>query len=239
MKISSNKTIEQLKSLVYEANIKLLQSQLVILTWGNVSAVNRELGIVVIKPSGVDYQKMKPEDMVIVDLKTGKTINSKYKPSSDTPTHLELYHHFPKIGGIVHTHSIFATAFAQAGIDIEPYGTTHADTFYGSVPCVKKLSKKEVETNYEANTGKAIIKCFKKKNIDYNAVPAAILENHGPFTWGKDADEAVKNAITLEAVAKLAYISKTINSKVANLEKYILDKHYYRKHGKNAYYGQK
>lgn len=231
--------LKVLKKLVYEENMNLVKNDLVILTWGNVSMVDRDKNILVIKPSGVNYETMKPEDMVVVSLKTGKTINSKYRPSSDTPTHLYLYNKFKNIGGIVHTHSFFATSFAQAGMDIPPLGTTHADTFYGPVPCAKKLSKIEIEKDYELNTGKAIVKTFTNRKIDYVATPAVILQSHGPFTWGVDAHEAVKNAITLEAVAKLAYLTKTLNKNVKNIDTYLSDKHYKRKHGKNAYYGQK
>ena len=231
--------INKLKKLVYEENLRLVKNDLVILTWGNVSMADRKLGVFVIKPSGVSYEKMKPEDMVVVSLKNGKKVSGKLNPSSDTPTHYELYKKFTKINGIVHTHSTFATAFAQAGIDIIPLGTTHADTFYNAVPCVKKLSKKEIEGEYEANTGKAIIKEFNKRDICYLETPAALLESHGPFTWGKDAHEAVKNAVTLEAVAKMAFLTYSINPKVKKIDQYLSNKHYERKHGKNAYYGQK
>lgn len=231
--------LSKLKELVYQANLELVKNNLVVLTWGNVSMVDRQKGVMVIKPSGVDYATMKASDMVVVSLKDGKTLNSRYKPSSDTPTHLELYRRFIKIGGIVHTHSTFATAFAQAGKDIVALGTTHADTFYGDIPCAKKLTKQEIEKDYELNTGKAIVKTFKTRHIDYQAMPAVILESHGPFAWGKDAHEAVKNAITLEEVAKMAYLTLSINPKVKKIDKYLSDKHYLRKHGRNAYYGQK
>lgn len=231
--------INKLKKIVYEENLNLVKNDLVILTWGNVSMCDRKLGVFVIKPSGVSYEKMKPEDMVVVSLKTGKKVSGKLNPSSDTPTHYELYKKFTKINGIVHTHSTFATAFAQAGVDIIPLGTTHADTFFNAVPCVKKLTKKEIEGNYEANTGLAIIREFKKRDICYLETPAAILESHGPFAWGKDAHEAVKNAVTLEAVAKMNFLTYTINPKVKKIDQYLSNKHYERKHGKNAYYGQK
>ncbi|MCQ2792370.1 MAG: L-ribulose-5-phosphate 4-epimerase [Bacilli bacterium] len=231
--------LNELKEIVYQENLKLVKNGLVILTWGNVSMADREKGVFVIKPSGVNYDKMKPSDMVVVSLKTGKKVGGKLNPSSDTPTHYELYKKFKKINGIVHTHSTFATAFAQAGKDIIPLGTTHADTFYQTIPCVKKLSKNEIEKDYEANTGKAIIKEFNKRHLDYMATPAAILQSHGPFAWGKDASSAVKNAITLEAAAKMAYLTIHLNPKVNPIDKYLSDKHYNRKHGKNAYYGQK
>lgn len=231
--------INKLKKIVYEENLNLVKNDLVILTWGNVSMADRKLGVFVIKPSGVSYEKMKPEDMVVVSLKTGKKVSGKLNPSSDTPTHYELYKKFTKINGIVHTHSMFATAFAQAGQDIIPLGTTHADTFFNAIPCVKKLTKKEIEGNYEANTGLAIIREFKKRDICYLETPATILESHGPFAWGKDAHEAVKNAITLEAVAKMNFLTYSINPKVKKIDQYLSNKHYERKHGKNAYYGQK
>lgn len=231
--------INELKQKVYEANMELVKNELVILTWGNVSMVDRKKGIMVIKPSGVNYQTMRAEDMVTVSLKSGKPIDKHLRPSSDTPTHLELYRRFPRIGGVVHTHSTFATVFAQAGMSLPPLGTTHADAFYGTIPCVEKLSKFEIEKNYEANTGKAIVATFKSKHLDYMATPAALLQSHGPFAWGIDAHEAVKNAITLEAVAKMAYLTLTLNPKVAYIDKYLSDKHYDRKHGKKAYYGQK
>ena len=231
--------INELKKITYEENLKLAKSGLVILTWGNVSIADRKLGVFAIKPSGVSYEKMKPEDMVIVSLKTGKKVSGKLNPSSDTPTHFELYKKFMYLNSIAHTHSTFATAFAQAGKDIIPLGTTHADTFYNAIPCVKKLSKKEIEGDYEANTGKAIIREFNKRDVCYLETPAVLLESHGPFAWGKDARDAVKNAITLEAVAKMAFITYSINPKVKKIDQYLSNKHYQRKHGKNAYYGQK
>ena len=229
--------LNKLKQLVYEANLALVKHNLVVLTWGNVSAIDREKGLVVIKPSGVDYKKLKPSDMVVVSLKTGKVVQGKLNPSSDTPTHLELYRKWKDIGAVVHTHSTYATAWAQAGLDIPALGTTHADTFYGPIPCAKKLSKKELQ-QYELNTGKAIVKTFAKRKIDHNAVPAIILQSHGPFAWGKDAKAAVTNAVVLEECAKMAYITKKTNN-VGPIDKYLADKHYKRKHGKNAYYGQK
>ncbi len=232
-------TINELKKIVYQENLNLVKNGLVILTWGNVSMCDRKLGVFVIKPSGVSYETMKPEDMVVMSLKTGKKVSGKLNPSSDTPTHYELYKKFTKINGIVHTHSTFATSFAQAGMDIVPLGTTHADTFFNNVPCAKKLSAKEIKDAYEANTGKAIIKEFNRRHIDYIATPAILLQSHGPFAWGKDAHEAVKNAVTLEAVAKMNFLTLTLNPKVKRIDQYLSDKHYLRKHGKNAYYGQK
>ncbi|MBO5223390.1 MAG: L-ribulose-5-phosphate 4-epimerase [Clostridia bacterium] len=228
--------LEELKQRVYEENLKLKSNGLVVLTWGNVSAIDRESGLVVIKPSGVSYETMKPSDMVVVDL-DGKVVEGNYRPSSDTPTHVWLYKAFPEIGGVVHTHSTYATSFAQAGEEITPYGTTHADAFYGAVPCTRELSKEEIEGEYELNTGKVISETFEK--IDYNAIPAVLVKNHGPFTWGKTCEKAVENAITLEEVAKMAINTKIINPSAKAVGKHLLDKHYNRKHGKNAYYGQK
>lgn len=231
-------TINELKKIVYEKNLSLVKNDLVILTWGNVSMADRKLNVFVIKPSGVSYDKLKPEDMVVVSLETGKKISGKFNPSSDTPTHYALYKKFPKINGIVHTHSTFATAFAQAQKEIPILGTTHADCFYESIPCVNPLTKSEVEKDYEYNTGLSITKYFKNNKIDYESTPAALLANHGPFTWGKDAHEALKNAITLEEVAKMAFLTLSLDKNSLRLKKYILEKHYNRKHGKNSYYGQ-
>lgn len=229
--------LDELKKQVYEANMKLPEYGLVTFTWGNVSGIDRESGLFVIKPSGVDYNKLTPEDMVVMDLK-GNKIEGKYKPSSDTPTHLELYKAFPEIGGIVHTHSSYATSWAQAGRSIPCYGTTHADYIYGEVPCLRCLIKEEIDEAYEENTGHLIVNEFKRMNKDPMAVPAVLCKNHGPFTWGKDAFEAVHNAVVLEEVAKMAYRTETINPKVAPAPQELQDKHYYRKHGANAYYGQ-
>lgn len=227
--------LEDLKQYVFEQNLRLVKNNLVVLTWGNVSAIDREKNLVVIKPSGVSYDEMKAEDMVVVDL-DGNVVEGDYRPSSDTATHIELYKQFPNIGGVVHTHSTFAVSWAQAGKDIPPYGTTHADAFYGPVPCARSLTKEEINDAYELNTGKVIVETFKDR--DYEAIPAVIVRNHGPFTWGKTASKAVENAITLEEVAKMAFITKSINPNVDNVDQYLLDKHYFRKHGKNAYYGQ-
>ena len=217
-------------------NLALVKHGLVVLTWGNVSGIDRDSGLVVIKPSGVSYDNMKPEDMVVVDL-NGNVVEGKYRPSSDTPTHLYLYKAFAEVGGIVHTHSTYATAWAQAGRNIPAYGTTHADAFYGSVPCARALTKEEVENEYELNTGKVIAQTFADK--DHNAVSAVLVKNHGPFTWGTTPEKAVECAVELETIAKMAIETERINSKAKEVDEYLLDKHYFRKHGKNAYYGQK
>ncbi|MBE5743078.1 MAG: L-ribulose-5-phosphate 4-epimerase, partial [Clostridiales bacterium] len=217
-------------------NIELVKNGLVVLTWGNVSGIDREKNLVVIKPSGVDYDKMTADDMVVIDL-DGNVVEGKYRPSSDTPTHLYLYKKFQEIGGVVHTHSTNAVSFAQAGRDIIAYGTTHADAFYGDVPCARALTKQEIESEYELNTGKVIVETFANK--DYNAIPSVLVKNHGPFSWGSTPEKAVQNAITLEEVAKMAMYTELLNAKAERVDKYLLDKHYYRKHGKNAYYGQK
>lgn len=229
--------LEELKKRVYEANMLLPKHGLVTFTWGNVSEIDRESGLFVIKPSGVDYDKLTPEDMVVMDLE-GNKVEGKYKPSSDTPTHLELYKAFSEIGGIVHTHSSYATSWAQAGRSIPCYGTTHADYIYGEVPCVRCLTKEEIDSAYETNTGLLIIDEFRKMNKDVMAVPCVLCKNHGPFAWGKDANEAVHNAVVLEEVAKMAYRCETINPDAKPAPQELQDKHYYRKHGANAYYGQ-
>ena len=228
--------LEELKQRVFEQNIRLVKSGLVVLTWGNVSGINREKGLVCIKPSGVSYETMTADDMVIIDM-DGNVVEGKYRPSSDTPTHLYLYKVFPEIGGIVHTHSTNAVAWAQAGQNITAYGTTHADAFFGDVPCARALTKDEIEEAYEHNTGVVIEEAFKGK--DYNAIPAVLVKNHGPFTWGKTPEKAVETAITLEEVAKMAIATKQVQSNTERVDQYLLDKHYNRKHGKNAYYGQK
>lgn len=229
--------LQELKRQVYEANMLLPKYGLVTFTWGNVSAIDRESGLFVIKPSGVEYESMKPEDMVVMDL-NGNRVEGKLRPSSDTPTHLELYKAFPEIGGIVHTHSSYATSWAQAGRSIPCYGTTHADCIYGEVPCVRCLTKEEIDEAYETNTGKLIVSEFKRRKKEIMAVPAVLCKNHGPFTWGKDAKDAVHNAVVLEEVAKMAYRTESINSKVEPAPQELQDKHYYRKHGAGAYYGQ-
>lgn len=227
--------LEELKKRVYEANMLLPKYGLVTFTWGNVSEIDRETGYFAIKPSGVEYDKLTPDDMVIMDL-DGNKIEGRYNPSSDTATHIELYRAFKNIGGIVHTHSPWATSWAQAGRDIPCYGTTHADYIYGSVPCVRNLTKEEIDAGYEKNTGVLIVDYFRDK--DYEAVPAVLCKNHGPFTWGKDGHEAVHNAVVLEEVAKMAVHTEAINPDVKPAPQVLQDKHYYRKHGANAYYGQ-
>lgn len=229
--------LEQLKKEVYEANMQLPKYGLVTFTWGNVSGIDRESGLFVIKPSGVDYEKLTSEDMVVVDLQ-GNKIEGRYNPSSDTDTHVVLYNRFPNIGGIVHTHSSWATSWAQAGRDIPCYGTTHADYIYGEVPCVRNLSKAEIDEAYEKNTGVLIADEFKERGKDYIATPAVLCKNHGPFTWGKDAEAAVHNAVVLEEVAKMATRCEEINPDNKPAPQELQDKHYYRKHGEGAYYGQ-
>ncbi len=229
--------LEELKKQVYEANMELPRYGLVTFTWGNVSGIDKETGLFIIKPSGIDYDKLTPEDMVVMDLQ-GNRIEGHYKPSSDTPTHLELYKAFPEVGGIVHTHSSYATSWAQAGRGIPCYGTTHADYIYGEVPCLRCLTKEEIEEAYEENTGHLIVNEFLRMNRDPMAVPAVLCKNHGPFVWGKDAMDAVHNAVVLEEVAKMAYRTEIINPKVTPAPNELQDKHYFRKHGVNAYYGQ-
>ena len=229
--------LEQLKKEVYEANMLLPKYDLVTFTWGNVSGIDREKGLFVIKPSGVDYDKLTPDSMVVVNLE-GEVVEGDYRPSSDTPTHVVLYNRFQEIGGVVHTHSPWATSWAQAGRGIPCYGTTHADYLYGQVPCVRTLTKEEIETAYEKNTGVLIADEFERLAVDYLATPAVLCKNHGPFTWGKDAKEAVHNAVVLEEVAKMAARCEQIDPKVNPAPQELQDKHYYRKHGKNAYYGQ-
>lgn len=230
--------LEQLKKEVYEANMLLPRYGLVTFTWGNVSGIDRENGLFVIKPSGVEYEKLTPEDMVVVDLE-GNKVEGRYDPSSDTPTHTELYNRFPQIGGIVHTHSAWATSWAQAGRDIPCYGTTHADYFYGALPCVRNLTKEEIAEAYEKNTGVVIADEFERQKIDHTAVPAVLCRNHGVFAWGKDAAEAVHNAVVTEEVAKMAARSEFLNPDIKPAPQELQDKHYYRKHGENAYYGQR
>lgn len=228
--------LEELKQKVYEANMDLPKYGLVTFTWGNVSAIDRESGLFVIKPSGVDYDLLKPEDMVVMDL-NGNKVEGKYNPSSDTPTHLELYKAFPEIGGVVHTHSTYATSWAQAGRSIPCYGTTHADYMYGEIPCARVLTQEEIDEGYEKNTGTIIIETFIDK--DPMAVPAVLCTNHGPFAWGKDAKEAVHNAVVLEEVARMALFTEQLKPDVKPAPQRIQDKHYFRKHGANAYYGNK
>ena len=231
--------LEQLKKEVLEANLALPKYSLVTFTWGNVSAIDRESGIVIIKPSGVEYDGMTADDMVAVSLETGEVVEGKYKPSSDTPTHLELYRAFPEIGGIVHTHSRFATSFAQAGKGVIPLGTTHSDYFYGEIPCTREMTGAEIKGAYEAETGNVIVETFGNKGINPDDVPGVLVKNHGPFSWGADAFNAVHNAVVLEEVCNMNFNTLFINPDVAKISRNLLDKHYLRKHGKNAYYGQK
>lgn len=228
--------LKVLKNLVCKANLDMVKHGLVLFTWGNVSAIDRESKLVIIKPSGIDYGAMKAEDMVVLDL-DGNVVEGRFHPSSDTPTHLELYKAHPEIGGIVHTHSTHATAFAQAGRGIPAYGTTHADYFHGPIPCTRTLTQEEVSSAYEKNTGVVINEILSGR--DPMEVPAIVVKNHGPFAWGKDAAEAVYHAVVLEEVARMALITEQLNPDAAPADGYLLDKHYLRKHGKNAYYGQK
>jgi len=227
--------VEELKEKVFKANLDLVKHDLVIFTWGNVSAIDREKGLVVIKPSGVSYDDMKASDMVVLDLQ-GNIVEGDLKPSSDTPTHLVLYNSFPEIGGIVHTHSTFATSWAQAGKDIPNIGTTHADYFNSAIPCTRQMTQEEIEGEYEKETGNVIVERFKGINPAY--IPGVLVNNHGPFSWGKNADEAVHNAVVMEQVAKMAFISFLINPQL-EMNDNLITKHFYRKHGPGAYYGQK
>ena len=227
-----------LKEQVYLANMELPRRKLVTYTWGNVSGIDREKGLFVIKPSGVDYDVLKPSDMVVMDLQ-GNQVEGTLNPSSDTKTHLVLYNAFPSIGGIVHTHSPYAVAWAQAGEDLPCYGTTHADYFYGSIPCARHLTHQELDEDYERNTGMTIVETFRERRIDPKAVPAVLCYSHGPFTWGKDADQAVYHSVVLEECAKMGIFTRILNPNAAPAPQRMQDKHYLRKHGPNAYYGQK
>jgi len=226
--------LNRLKQTVYNANLDLVKHGLVIFTWGNVSAIDRKTGWVVIKPSGVSYETMKPEDMVVIDLE-GNIVEGKLKPSSDTATHLILYHSFPNIGGVVHTHSTFATAWAQTGKDIPNIGTTHADYFKDDIPCTRPMTPEEIATEYERETGKVIAERFAELNPDYT--PGVLVNNHGPFTWGNNARQAMHNAVVLEQIAKMAFIAYAINPELKMNEE-LIKKHFFRKHGQEAYYGQ-
>ena len=239
--------LEELKEKVFRANLDLVKHGLVIFTWGNVSAIDRETGLVVIKPSGVSYETMRAEDMVVVDL-DGKVVEGDLRPSSDTPTHLVLYKSFPNIGGVVHTHSTYATAWSQAGRGIPNIGTTHADYFHDNIPCTRNMTSEEVFGEYEKETGNVIVERFVSKGINPDDTPAVLVRNHGPFAWGTDADNAVHNAVVLEQVAKMAYIAMDINVgrelpvwfiRPVRMNKHLIKKHYSRKHGPDAYYGQK
>ena len=229
----------ELKEKVWKANLLLPKYGLVTFTWGNVSEVDREAGVIAIKPSGVAYEDLRPEDMVVLDLETGKKVEGKYNPSSDTPTHLELYRAFSGVGGIVHTHSSQATSFAQAGVGIAAYGTTHGDYFYGEIPCTDAMTPEAIAGEYEKETGTIIIDTFRARNIDPMQVPAVLVKSHGPFAWGKDAMEAVHNSVVLEEVAAMNFRTLLINPAITPMQKELLDKHYLRKHGADAYYGQK
>ena len=230
--------LEQLKKEVYEANLLLPKYQLITFTWGNVSGIDRERGLIVIKPSGVDYQSMQAEDMVVCDWQ-GKVVEGRYKPSSDLMTHLELYRHFTTIGGVVHTHSQNATAWCQAGKAIPALGTTHGDYFYGPIPCTRLMSDAEIRSDYELNTGKVIVETFETLQLDAAQVPGVLVQSHGPFTWGENPGDAVHNAVVLEELAEMAWKTRLINSEVSSMQQTLLDKHYLRKHGPGAYYGQK
>ena len=228
--------LEKLKEAVCKANLELPKHGLITFTWGNVSGVDRESGLMVIKPSGVEYDGMTADDMVVVSLETGEKVEGKWKPSSDTATHVALYNAFPEIGGIVHTHSRWATSFAQAGRDIPSYGTTHGDYFYGDIPCTRKMTPEEIAGEYEKETGNVIIETFRK--INENDIPAVLVNSHGPFAWGTDPMNAVHNAVVLEELAFMALHTEMLNPDVSKMQQELLDKHYLRKHGKNAYYGQ-
>ncbi|MGQ9463220.1 MAG: L-ribulose-5-phosphate 4-epimerase [Candidatus Fervidibacter sp.] len=230
---------KELRELVCLANKKLGESGLVILTWGNVSGVDREKGVMAIKPSGVEYKQLAPENIVVLSLETGEVVEGELRPSSDTPTHLLLYREFESIGGVVHTHSPYATAWAQAGKEIPCLGTTHADYFYGTIPMTRLLTEEEISENYELNTGKVIVECFRERNLNPTQMPAVLIPHHGVFTWGDDPLKALENAIVLEEVAKLSLYTYSIAPNVSPIPKPILDKHFFRKHGPTAYYGQK
>ena len=230
--------LEELRRQVYEANMMLQKYGLVKFTWGNVSGIDREQGLVVIKPSGVPYEELSPENMVVVDM-DGRVIEGDLNPSTDTPTHLALYQSFPSIGGVTHTHSLYATIWAQAGLDIVAYGTTHADYFYGDIPCTLPMKKEQIETDYEKQTGYHIVDTITARRVDPLDMPACLVASHGPFTWGESAEKAVENALVLDETAHMAFIAKTFDPNVQPAPRYILDKHYFRKHGANAYYGQK
>ncbi len=227
--------LEELKEKVYRANIDLVKHGLVIFTWGNVSGIDREKGLMVIKPSGVDYDVMPPDDMVVIDIRTGEKVEGKLKPSSDTPTHLALYRAWPEIGGVVHTHSTYATAWSQAGIDLPNIGTTHADYFHKAIPCTPDMTEPEVTNDYELETGNVIIKRFEDMNPMHT--PGVLVKNHGPFSWGKDPHDAVHNAVVMEQVAKMAFIAYQVNPGLT-MNPLLIEKHYLRKHGPGAYYGQ-
>ena len=230
--------LETLKKQVWEANLLLPKYGLVTFTWGNVSAVDREIGMIVIKPSGVEYDDLQAEDMVVVDLASGEKVEGRYNPSSDTPTHVQLYKAFPEVGGVVHTHSTQATSFAQAGMGILPLGTTHGDYFYGEIPCTRAMTPEEIADEYEKKTGTVIIETFQERDIDPMQIPGVLVKSHGPFAWGKDAMEAVHNAVVMEEVAAMNFRAMMLTPGIGRMQKELLDKHYLRKHGATAYYGQ-
>ncbi len=230
--------LDKLKQEVYEANLELVNQNLIKYTWGNVSGIDREKGLFVIKPSGVKYEELTVDDMVVCDM-DGNVVEGKLSPSSDTKTHLEIYKNFPEVGGVVHTHSNWATIWAQACKDVPAYGTTHADTFYGSIPCARFLSKEEIEDDYERATGLLVVETFRERGINEMEVPGILLSGHGPFTWAKNASEAVYNAVVLEEVCKMSFYTEQLSPGISSIPKSVLDKHYLRKHGKDAYYGQK
>lgn len=229
--------LEELKEKVLKANLDLVKHGLVIFTWGNVSGIDRDKGLVVIKPSGVSYDDMKADDMVVVDLNTGKVVEGDLRPSSDTPTHLAIYRAWPEVGGVVHTHSTYATAWAQAGIDLPNIGTTHADYFHNAVPCTSDMTEEEVKGDYELETGNVIVNRFNEAGINPMHTPGVLVKNHGPFTWGKSPAEAVHNAVVLEQVAKMAFVAYQVNPALT-MNPLLVEKHFSRKHGPNAYYGQ-
>lgn len=230
--------LEQLKQQVLDANLALPAHKLVTFTWGNVSAIDREKGLVIIKPSGVEYSEMRATDMVVVDLQTGERVEGSKTPSSDTATHLALYRQFPDIGGIVHTHSRHATIWSQAGQDLPAWGTTHADYFYGNIPCTRPMTEAEIDGAYELETGNVIIETFLSRNLDVMQMPAVLVNSHGPFAWGKNAADAVHNAVVLEECAYMGIFSRQLTPGLTEMQSTLMDKHYLRKHGKNAYYGQ-
>jgi L-ribulose-5-phosphate 4-epimerase len=229
---------EELKQRVYQANLALVESGLVVLTWGNSSGADRSAGVMAIKPSGVPYAKLSPADIVVLNIATGEIVDGKARPSSDTPTHLQLYREFPACNGVVHTHSVYATSFAQAQREIPCLGTTHADNFYGAIPCTREMSSAEVRTDYELNTGRVIVECFRSKRIDPAQVPGVVVAGHAPFAWGETPEKAVENAIVLEFSAQMALHTFAINPQAPSLPQVLIDKHYLRKHGPGAYYGQ-
>ena len=230
--------LEKLKETVWRANLDLVKHNLVVFTWGNVSGIDREKGLVVIKPSGVEYDRLTPEDMVVVDLATGNVVEGNLNPSSDTPTHLAIYRAFGDVGGVVHTHSTYATAWAQAGLDIPNIGTTHADYFRASIPCTEDMTEAEVKGAYELETGHVIVRRFQEAGLNPVHTPGVLVKNHGPFSWGRDAAGAVYNAVVMEQVAKMAFISFTLNPRTT-MNPLLVEKHFLRKHGPGAYYGQK